>query len=159
MKKITTFAVLPLIALASCSKNTETTPVVIPEVTPVSNTETVTPVENKDMVQSGTLNEDITSSTTDTAWVVTKEFKLTYDLPDGKPLAFNGNLEIEAGKVKAVNFPEYDLTKDVTYEVKFAKKMQIDLVWKEIKWLQYDGMSGASLTTNAFNTYLNTINK
>lgn len=159
MKKITTFAVLPLIALASCSKDTVTTPVVIPEVTPVTNTETVTPVENTEMTQSWKLDENITSSTTDTAWVVTKEFKLAYDLPDGKPLVFNGNLEIEAGKIKAVNFPEYDLENAQTYEVKFAKKMQIDLVWKEVKWLQYDGMSGASLTTGAFNKYLNTINK
>lgn len=157
MKKITTFAVLPLIALASCSKDTNTQ-YTSEENNPVTNTENVTP-ENTEMTQSWKLDENITPSTTDAAWVVTKEFKLMYDLPDGKPLKFNWSLEIEAGKVKAVNFPEYDLENAQTYEVKFAKKMQIDLVWKELKWLQYDGMSGASLTTDAFNSYLNTINK
>ncbi len=152
MKKITTFAMLPLITLASCSK--DTTPVVTPEANPVANEA----IPEANPVANETLNTQITTTTNETG-IVIKQFRLTYDLPDGQPLAFNGDIEIENGKIKSINFPEYDLSNDASYEVKFAKAMQVDLIGKEIKWLQYDGMSGASLTTDAFNKYLTTINQ
>lgn len=160
MKKIASIAILPIIALASCGKNEETkvemtqtpsevaTPEVSPEVNVVSE------------VSSGeTLNENVATTTTEQTGSTVKEFNLTYNLPDGRPLEFSGNIEIEDGKVKSVNFPKYDLTNPQSYEVKFAIKLQSDIVGKEVKGLQYDGMSGASLTTNAFNEFLNTINK
>lgn len=160
MKKIQALALLPIIALASCGKGeetkTETTPtpseVAIPEVTPE-----VTVVTQESTPE--TLNENIATATTQETWVSTKEFNLTYNLPDGRPLEFSGNLEIENGKIISVNFPKYDLTNPQSYEVKFAVKLQSDIIGKEVKGLQYDGMSGASLTTNAFNEFLNTINK
>jgi hypothetical protein len=110
-------------------------------------------------IQNVPLNPQINSWVTDSTWIKIEEFKLTYNLPDGRPLKFNWNIEIENGKIKSLHFPELNLNDEKSYDVKFAKKMQSDLIWKEIKWLQYDGMTGASLTTNAFNTYLNTINK
>ncbi|MDD5769436.1 MAG: hypothetical protein PHE25_00560 [Candidatus Gracilibacteria bacterium] len=164
MKKITTLAILPLMALASCSKNEEK--VETPKNTPIETTQQTTPevATPTEVTNSGTetqeiLNQNISTGITNESGVSIKEFKLTYNLPDGKPLNFNGNLEIEGGKIKSVNFPEYDLINDQSYEVKFAQKLQSDIVGKEIKGLQYDGMSGASLTTNAFNEFLNTINK
>jgi hypothetical protein len=105
------------------------------------------------------LNPNINTRVTTTTWLTKKEFNLSCNLPNGKPLTFNWNLEIENWSVKAVNFPEYDLVNGKSYEVQIAKKMQADLIWKTVKWLQYDGMSWASSTTKAFNDFLNTINK
>lgn len=154
MKKIAVLATLPVIALASCGKEDNQKKEV------VNNAPINTQTQNNTTVkESSPVNENINTTTTNETWLVKKEFKLTYDLPDGRPLKFNWNLEIENWIIKSVNFPEYDLTNDVTYEVKFAKEMQINLVGKTLKWLQYDGMTGASLTTDAFNAYLNTINK
>ncbi len=152
MKKIAALAVLPVIALASCGK-TETIKQVTSTPTPSNGN------QNNANAQNNSLNPNINTQVTNTAWITTKEFNLSYNLPNGKPLSFKWNLEIENWNVKSVNFPEYDLINWKTYEVQFAKKMQADLIGKQVKWLQYDGMSWASLTTKAFNDFLNTINK
>lgn len=154
MKKIAALAVLPVIALASCGK-TETVKQVTSTPTPSNGNGN----QNNTNAQNNSLNPNINTQVTTTAWITTKEFNLSYNLPNGKPLSFNWNLEIENWAIKAVNFPTYDLVNDKSYEVQFAKKMQADLIGKTVKWLQYDGMSGASLTTKAFNDFLNTINK
>ncbi|MDD5213339.1 MAG: hypothetical protein PHG82_02855 [Candidatus Gracilibacteria bacterium] len=154
MKKIAALAVLPVIALASCGK-TETVKQVTSTPTPSNGNGN----QNNTNAQNNSLNPNINTQVTTTAGITTKEFNLSYNLPNGKPLSFNGNLEIENGAIKAVNFPTYDLVNDKSYEVQFAKKMQADLIGKTVKGLQYDGMSGASLTTKAFNDFLNTINK
>lgn len=153
MKKIVVLASLPVIALSSCGKEDNQKKEI------VNNTAVNTQTENKAVQETAPLNENISSWTTNESWLTIKEFKLTYDLPNGKPLNFNWSLEIENWVIKKVNFPEYDLENAKTYEVKFAKKIQSDLVWKTLKWLQYDGITWASLTTKAFNEYLNTINK
>ena len=152
MKKIAILATLPVIALSSCGKE-EVKNNEMPK-TPVNNQ-----TENKQVQENVQLNENINSGTTNTSGIEVKEFKLTYDLPNWKPLQFNWNLEIENWIIKSVNFPEYNLEDAKTYGVKFAKKMQGDLVGKQLKWLKYDWMSWATLTTDAFNAYLNTINK
>lgn len=154
MKKIAVLAVLPTIALASCGKSENASQNQAQNNAPANNTQNANiPVKDQ------TLNPNINTQVTSSDWITTKDFNLSYNLPDGRPLTFKWNLEIENWAVKAVNFPAYDLVNDKSYEVEFAKKMQADLIGKQIKWLQYDGMSGASLTTKAFNDFLNTINK
>ena len=154
VKKIAIIAVLPAIALASCGKSENASQNQTQNNTPANNTQNANTSANNQA-----LNQNINNQVTNTAWITTKNFNLTYTLPDGRPLTFKWNLEIDAGVIKLVNFPDYDLVNGKTYEVQFAQKMQKDLVWKQIKWLQYDGMSWASLTTKAFNDFLNTINK
>lgn len=109
--------------------------------------------------ENNSLDNNISAQVTDSSGMVKKEFNLSYNLADWRPLEFSWNLQIENWTIKSVEFPNYDLVNWQWYEVEFAKKIQKDLIWKQIKGLQYDWMTWASLTTKAFNEFLNTINK
>ncbi len=149
MKKFTALAILPVIFLTSCSETEQK----------VSTDKTVSNSPNIETKENNSLDNNISTQITDSSGMVKKEFNLSYNLPDWRPLSFNWNLEIQNWVITAINFPEYNLTYGQWYEVEFAKKLQKDLIWKQIKGLQYDWMTWASLTTKAFSDYLSTINK
>jgi len=147
MKKITTLALLPIIALTSCNKDETNT-----SVETTTNTE-VNSVENEN-IQNETLNENISVDSTDTNWNIKKTFILKND--NGTIL--NGTLEIADWKVMSINFIE-DINSWDWPAYKFAKKITDAIVWKEISnfTIPADVVSWASWVAYDFNDFLNTL--
>lgn len=148
MKKIATLAVLPVIALASCWKNEEV----------VNVTPTPLESENSTQEQSSTqenLNQNISSTSVDSETMETeKSFEFSYE-KDGNIIPVSGKFVLENGIVKDMIIDWVDLTVESPL-ASFAKNAPAQIIWKELKWLQIDTVSGASYVTTWFNSFLAT---
>ena len=151
MKKITTLAMMPLFALASCWQDAT-------NVESASWTTNQSAVEWTQTSTSTTLNSNISSSVA-TTWKVDKTFEETYALPNWSTASVKWFLTINDWKVESIAFDWLDLSNDKNPVVTFAKWISSKIVGQSVKGLQVDTISGASLTTEAFNKFLNTINK
>lgn len=176
MKKLSALVVLPVIALASCGKSQETTPVE-ENTTPVENTTSqVTPDmgtftepvnENIEVlpVVDTTPAQDVapvvvdSTSTGETTPVVAAEtvkaMNFTYDLY-GKEVKVVGNITVDAtGKISAVTFDDATSFEIGQAPLKnFTEQMKTTLIGKDFAGLQIDTVTGATLVSTAFNQYL-----
>lgn len=148
MKKIATLAVLPVIALASCSKNEE-----VVNVTP-------TPLESENSTQEQlstqeNLNQNISSTSVDSETMETeKSFEFSYE-KDGNIIPVSGKFVLENWVVTEMIIDWVDLNTN-TPLASFAKNAPAQIIWKELKWLQIDTVSWASYVTTWFNSFLAT---
>lgn len=150
MKKIATIAVLPIIALASCSKEEQTLENSI-ETTNTQNTTELNTISNEE-----TLNQDISSTTTDSETIDNERaFEFNYEIW-GNIVPVKWKFILEEGKVKDMIFEGIDLTQESPLS-SFAKNAPAQVIWKELKWLQIDTVSGASYVTIWFNQFLSTL--
>lgn len=161
MKKIQALALLPIIALASCGKNEE----VKVETTQswVTTEDTSVKVET---TQSGvtaevaTVEEEGTGETLN-SWIIAvpvvteQPFEFTYKL-GAQVVPVKWTIGIAEGKILSLVVDGVKPT-DKWPLVEFAKNAPLAVIWKEVKGLKIDSISGASLTTAWFNQYLSTL--
>lgn len=149
MKKIATLAVLPVIALASCSKSNEA-PV---DTTTDSTTSSVD--STNEVTNNEALNENISTATMDTeTWVVEKSFDFTYEI-NWFTVPVKWKFTIENSLVTAMTFEWINLDEE-TPLASFAKNAPAQVIWKSLEWLQIDTVSWASYVTMWFNEFLKT---
>lgn len=170
MKKLGYIALLAIV-LASCSK-TEQTPVETPttDTTSSDTTSSVENTSNEELNENIALNEtsngeststEVTSteSTWETATVATTQsssekvnFDAGYTIPNGMNVSMTWYLEVKDWVIVWVGWMENAQGP----QKNFAEWVWAKVIWKEIKGLQIDTISWASLTTAAFNKYLET---
>lgn len=151
MKKITTLAVLPILALASCGTKNDTITEVKTSQTPETNTSAVTKTEPQ--VQD--LNPKVGFSEESGA----KPINFDYTLPNNQKVQVTWTIIIQSWAVAWISLDWVDASKSDTPIQKFASTTFPKIVWEPIKGLKVDSVSGASLVSEAFNNYLTTINK
>lgn len=157
MKKIQAAAMLPLFALASCGTATQTP---VEEVTMDGNLEvtdeTTTDVEVNVETEEVPMNEEVSMvETTVESDVQTIEINAPYALPNGQQVSFTATLKVLNGFVVEVS----GLEDKMWTQISFAEAFPNAILGKELKGLQIDAISGASLTTMAVNQFLNTVNQ
>lgn len=157
MKKIAIAAILPVIALTSCNKEPIQSEKVdldasFPETVENISSETNSWVENVE------LNSWIVSSETSQNWEEVKYFWQNYVLPNGETATLAWKMTVVEWKITSIEFPDVDLESGYP-QATFAKAIWEKVIWKELTWLQVDAVSGASLTTMAFNEYLKQFSK
>lgn len=157
MKKIAIAAMLPVIALASCNKETNQEETKTLDSTSTSTNENIS-VETSSWVENVELNQWIVSSETSQNWEEVKYFSQNYVLPNSETATLSWKMTIVDGKITSIEFPDVDLESGYP-QATFAKAIWEKVIWKEIAWLQVDAVSGASLTTMAFNEYLKEFSK
>ncbi len=152
MKKIATLAVLPVIALASCSKWNEA------PVETSKNVDTTTSEVNtlNETWATENLNNNISTTTTE-SWVInTKDFTFDYDLY-WTQVKVAWKFSLNKWVISSISFDWTEFEKWQQPLKMFTDKMSQDLVWKELKGLSIDTLSWASLVSWAFNKYLSSL--
>lgn len=150
MKKIATIAVLPIIALASCSKEEQTLE------TSLETTNTQNTTELNTNSTEETLSQDISSTTTNSETIDNERaFEFNYEIWGNiVPVSWKFILENWIVKEMIVNGA------DINWETpldSFAKNAPEQVIGKALNGLQVDTISGASYVTIWFNQFLSTL--
>lgn len=136
-KKISVVPAIALLFLAGCGTNNSTS-----QDSTVSNTST-----------NSTTTLTSSSSASKFSWTQTLDMAQNYDYGGGQA-TLKWKVNLENWIIKSVDVI------DAQGPIKaFADWINSKVVWKNIEWLQVDTITGASLTTAAFNQYLKDLNK
>lgn len=153
MKKLTTLAILPVIALASCSKNQE---VKVEDTTTPDNTSQTQEVKTENTTNTEILNENVAKTTTDTENAGEVNFEFIYEI-QGNKVPVKWKYTLTEGKVSDISIDGANTTNPQTPIDKFAVWVWEKVIWKELKWLKIDTVSWASYVTEWFNQFLSTL--
>ncbi len=150
MKKLATIAVLPIIALASCSKEEQTLETSLE----TNNTQNTNELNTNSTEE--TLNQDISSTTTDSETIGSeKTFEFNYE-KDGYIIPVSGKFILENWIVKEMIVNGADINWETPLD-SFAKNAPEQVIGKALNGLQVDTISGASYVTIWFNQFLSTL--
>lgn len=150
MKKLATIAVLPIIALASCSKEEQTLETSLE----TNNTQNTNELNTNSTEE--TLNQDISSTTTDSETIGSERtFEFNYE-KDGYIIPVSGKFILENWIVKEMIVNGADINWETPLD-SFAKNAPEQVIGKALNGLQVDTISGASYVTIWFNQFLSTL--
>lgn len=153
MKKLTTLAVLPVIALASCSKNEE---VKVEDTTTQENSAQTQEVKVEETTTTW-LNENVAKTTTDSENSSEKAFEFIYEI-QGNKVPVKWKYTLVDSKVTSITIDWANTQNPQTPIDKFAVWVWEKVIGKELKWLKIDTVSWASYVTAWFNQFLSTFN-
>lgn len=138
---------LAALALVGCTKEEVPAPIQPVSVTP-SAVENPAPAAGPALVSSGVA---AAPSASDSGAVRAIDFEQPYDIGTNKAV-LKGRLVLENGIVKSVTVPGAQGP-----QATFAAGIADEAYGKPVKGLQIETISGASLTTAAFNEFLKTV--
>ena len=152
MKKLSVLTLLPVIALTSCSKvDTEENK----NLNSDSSMQELTWTKEVVIESKDELNNQITSTITTDENTEIIEVNAPYELPNWDKVRLEFYMEVKNWVVVWM----WGISWKKWAQEKFVNWIIDQIVWKELKWLQVDTVSWASLVSYAFNEFLNTVNK